>query len=1102
MRKVKLFIVLLCICTCVSAQVGNLGTVIAHSPKTTNQYIGTPSVVSLGNHQLLASHDYFGPGCQEDTTFIYQSKDDGLSWQRVATIPTCFWTGLFTIKQKVYLLGVNGHKRQLSIWVSQDQGITWSGPYVLRDGRFHGSSTPVVIKNGRVYKGYDHHGGEDKPWMSKNASFIMSASINSDLTLPESWTFSNELCKPDSLDGSGWLETNVVQKKNGTLCGITRLQTAHGTMAGYYELLNDSTIDLSSVRAIPFIGGSTKFNIKWDKRTNEYWSLVNYPPSHLLAVDRAGGVRCVVALIHSKNLLDWNIQAIIFGTENVKQHGFQYSDWYFDKKDIVFVSRTAYDDELGGANRAHDANYLTFHRIQDYQHVTTPQQYRYLLPSEQAEILNKEQAASDLIKRVLPQHYQSFIVQIAPKDSMAKDWFEIEQFKQKIILRGTNGVSVASALNYYLEHYTNSRISWNSINLHIPETLPAVPEKVHCETQFQYRYYFNYCTFNYSMSWWNWDRWQREIDFMAMHGINLPLALTGQNSIWQRVYHDMGFTDQDLASFFPGPAYFNWFWMGNLDGWGGPLPQSFIDGHEQLQKQILERERSLGMTPILPAFTGHVPPTFKDKFPQAKVKVTHWVDFPAVYVLDPEDPLFEQIGAAFLKESIRTYGTNHFYSSDTFNENKPPQNDSAYLDGISRQIYGAMLKADPEAVWVMQGWIFVYSGRAFWGETQTQALLNAVPNDRMIVLDLWAECRPAWFKKNSFYGKQWLWCMLNNFGGNNLMYGRMDEIASAPYKALHDSTSGNMQGIGLTPEAIEQNPVIYEMMLDHIWRSDSIDVLPWLHQYALSRYGTTNDTIDAAWKILYKTVYSGGKEHGGPTASIIAGRPTLNKDSHWTETDKPYQTRDLLPAWSYLMAQSAALSNSDGYKYDMVDLTRQVLANYADSLQRKLAYAYLHNDSLTYKTCSEKFLQIILDMDTLVNTRPEWRLSTWVESAKAWGTTTEEKKLYERNAKNLISTWGPRDSEIYDYSWRLWSDMLQSYYYVRWQMFFEYLDQCTATQHPFSQLEFDEIVKDWEWNWVNTTSDYQTTSPYSEIQICDRLYKKYSIEIIQWYSEH
>ena len=74
----------------------------------------------------------------------------------------------------------------------------------------------------------------------------------------------------------------------------------------------------------------------------------------------------------------------------------------------------------------------------------------------------------------------------------------------------------------------------------------------------RFRYYQNVCTFSYSSVWWNWTRWQREIDWMALNGINLPLAFTGQEAIWQRVYHKIGLTQQELDSFFGGPAFLAW----------------------------------------------------------------------------------------------------------------------------------------------------------------------------------------------------------------------------------------------------------------------------------------------------------------------------------------------------------------------------------------------------------------------------------------------------------------------------------------------------------------------------------------------------------------
>ena len=52
---------------------------------------------------------------------------------------------------------------------------------------------------------------------------------------------------------------------------------------------------------------------------------------------------------------------------------------------------------------------------------------------------------------------------------------------------------------------------------------------------YRFRYYQNVCTVSYSMVWWNWTRWQKEIDWMAMNGINFPLAFNGQEGIWNRV---------------------------------------------------------------------------------------------------------------------------------------------------------------------------------------------------------------------------------------------------------------------------------------------------------------------------------------------------------------------------------------------------------------------------------------------------------------------------------------------------------------------------------------------------------------------------------------
>ncbi|MEQ2256939.1 hypothetical protein ILYODFUR_029253, partial [Ilyodon furcidens] len=123
----------------------------------------------------------------------------------------------------------------------------------------------------------------------------------------------------------------------------------------------------------------------------------------------------------------------------------------------------------------------------------------------------------------------------------------------------------------------------------------------------RFRYYQNVCTVSYSFVWWDWPRWEKEIDWMALNGINLPLAFTGQEAVWQEVYRSLGLNESELEDFFSGPAFLAWNRMANMDKFGGPLPQSWHVNQLYLQFKILERMRAFGMIPVLPAFSGNIP---------------------------------------------------------------------------------------------------------------------------------------------------------------------------------------------------------------------------------------------------------------------------------------------------------------------------------------------------------------------------------------------------------------------------------------------------------------------------------------------------------------
>lgn len=703
-----------------------------------------------------------------------------------------------------------------------------------------------------------------------------------------------------------------------------------------------------------------------------------------------------------------------------------------------------------------------------------------------------EQAAMALAKRILGKQAAQVRVEKIEKEQQ-KDVYEIETKNNKIVLRGNNGVAIAAALYQYLQQECHIQFTWNDTALPIPALLPRPKTKTHTNTVYDYRYYLNYCTFNYSMSWWDWKRWEKEIDWMALHGINMPLAITGEEYTWYLVYKEMGLTDEELKPFFCGPSYFSWFWMGNLDGWGGPLPLSWMQSHFALQKKILQRQRELGMKPVLPAFTGHIPQALIKKFPGLKYKTSNWTNgFADTYLLDASDPLFTEIGKKFLRKQTALLGTDHLYSADTFNENEPASDDPAFLSALSRKVYEGMHQADPDAVWVMQGWLF-FSDRKFWKDPQVKALLSAVPDDKMILLDLATEIEPVWKRTRAFYGKPWIWNMLHNFGGNTNLFGRMETVATEPAKAWADTGKGKLLGIGLTMEGIEQNPVMYELMTSHTWSSTPIPLDQWLTAYIQNRYGSANPDAIKAWEILRRTVYTVPVDRyiRDGAESILQGRPTLDSFTRWTKTKLNYDGAELLPAWDALLAAAPACSKREGYRFDLADLTRQVLANYALPLQQSFTAAVTTKNIAAAKKQAAAFLELISDMDRLLATRQEFLLGSFTKAARAQGSTEAEKKLYEMNAKDLITLWGDENCKLNEYACRQWSGLLNDFYKPRWEQFFTQVLGDLEKGKQTDMEAFAKTIRTWEWNWVNRSVNYPSTPTGNTLLVVKELYRKY-----------
>ena len=699
-------------------------------------------------------------------------------------------------------------------------------------------------------------------------------------------------------------------------------------------------------------------------------------------------------------------------------------------------------------------------------------------------------AARGVIDRIVPDISKNFILEIIAQEE-DRDVYELEQKGSKIVLRGSTGVAICSAFNRYLMDFCKCDVSWCGDQLAIPTTLPLIYKKIRVRTPSKHRAYMNYCTFSYSAPWWDWKRWQREIDFMALKGINMPLAAVGLDAVWYNSLLKFGFSDQEARQFLVAPSHQAWQWMTNIENFGGPLPKSWISSHIELGQKMIKLQYELGMNPIQQSFSGYVPRLMKEKFASSSILKKHgWCGFEGTAEVDPLDPLFQKFGETFLKENIRLFGAGHHYAADPFHESSPPRKDKEYLASVAHKILGVMKSVDPQAKWIMQGW------------TPHEGVATAVPKGELIMLDLVGGRHTG---KKNFWGHDILVGALHNFGGRINMHG--DLADNARNRMINAKKKApNVIGMGLFMEGIVHNPVFFNNQLDMIWRDGEVDVNQWLKDYAERRYGAKSPHAEKAWDTLLKTVYSQATS-GVESSSIIAARPALDcrKSGPNAGFGMRYKAVDLVPALEALLKDSDQLKGSSGYRFDVMDLCRQVLTNLGQELHNEVRIGYASKDKVAFQAASERFLGLLKDVDRLLATRDEYSFHKWIRDARRWATNEQERKQYEKNASMLLTHWGPENTPaIFDYAWREWSGLIGSYYHGRWKVFHDYLTQTLEDginyndtlpgmkgRQPLNATPILEKITQWEIDWINSDKVVLDKAEGDTVAIAIELCQKY-----------
>lgn len=706
--------------------------------------------------------------------------------------------------------------------------------------------------------------------------------------------------------------------------------------------------------------------------------------------------------------------------------------------------------------------------------------------------LPQEKAAKNVLERTTGTPLTNMTFKwVDDKNNPYGDWYQVTAANGKLVITGTSANAMTYGGYSYLKSIGAMSVSWEGNRVELPNKFSDFNgSKI--ASPFNQRVYLNVCAFGYTTPWWDWQRWEQEIDWMALHGVNNPVAMEGQEYIWQKLWKEFAITDEELAEHFSGPAFTPWHRMGNIESHRGVLPQSWINKKHDLQVKILARMRSLDMKPVLPAFSGYVPKAFVAKYPDAKIYTMEpWSGFEQEsYWLDPADKMFPIVAKRFIEIYNETYGAGEYYLSDSFNEMKPPVSEENRYEDLARYgqaIYQSIQQVVPEATWVMQGWMFG-ADKHFWDEQSVEAFLSLVPNDKAMVHDIGNDRYDVWKDAQAFHNKQWVFGYIHNYGGSNPVYADFDHYKNQVSDLLADETTGNLTGFGVFPEGLHNNSVAYDFMFDQAWQGNELSIAEWIKQYTKARYGKTTVELVEAWSLLKTSVFS-TKYWDSRWWNSSAGAYLLFKRPQAKMTEfkqHPGNIDELEKAVKILLSSANTYQNSGLYLYDLVDFYRHYMTMRIDSMLQETIVLYQKKEIEKADQQFAKIKQLIEGVDLLLGLQQE-SLATWIKDARNYAdeNNLSQADYYERSAKAQITIWG--GDHLKDYASKAWQGLYKNFYQPRWEMFITNLKASVIDNKPFDQALLNKQLVEWENNWVEEDKVYKVTKPEDPIALMNSL---------------
>ncbi|MFC3652256.1 alpha-N-acetylglucosaminidase [Dyella humi] len=648
-----------------------------------------------------------------------------------------------------------------------------------------------------------------------------------------------------------------------------------------------------------------------------------------------------------------------------------------------------------------------------------------------------------VLARLLPHQAQQFELGTLPTAN-GHERFRISSANGHIKVEGSTPSALLFGVNWYLKYVAHVQISPNGDRVgSAPFPLPT--NVIEQETPYAYRYALNENVDGYTAPYWDWPRWQREIDVLALSGINAVLIERGMDTVLYRTFRDVGYSDDEIRRWITQPAHQNWQLMGNLCCFNGPISTALMRKRAVSAQKIIARLRELGITPVLPGFYGIVPADFQHKSPKAHVVPQgEWAGFTRPGWLDPRDPMFAKLADAFYRHQRELFGDSSIYDMEVFQEGGDAGD--VPVPEAARDVQSALLAAHPDARWMMLA----------WQGNPRQDLLAGVDRKHLLIIDIDHDRVPRDNRQKDFQDAPFLFGGIWEFGGRITLGANTRNITERLQRL--GRTNDNMAGTAVFTEGMDTNPFAFDLFTEMAWRSAPVDLAKWTTDYVQRRYGAADPHALAAWNVLLHTAYdiridqvAFNSERDAAQESLFNAQPslTVNRASNWSPEAMRYSAEAFKQALPDMLQVATALRGSETYQYDLVDIARQTLANESRLLLPQIKAAYDAKDRTRFEALTQRWLHLMDLQDQLLATDRFFLVGNWLSQVQPWASTPAERAQLDYDARSLLTTWGDRKASegasLHDYGNKDWAGLTRDYYRLRWQTYFQTLDDALRT---------------------------------------------------------